>query len=62
MKIKLLVNLPIDKKHGAFKGKVFEVIGQKNFRGRLYYFTGDDGSKCGAYGRECEIVIEKDEN
>jgi hypothetical protein len=57
MKIKLLQDLPIDKNSGAFEGKIFEVSETRVFdRRNMAYFTGDDGSKCAAYGHEYEIV------
>jgi len=59
MKIKLTTDLPINKKHGAKKGKVFEVTKTNK---RKHYFTGDDGNECAAYYNECEEVEEPEPN
>ena len=60
LKIRLLENLPIEKKHGARKGRVFEVVRQKKRQGRhypaMYFFVGDAGEECGALEREVAFV------
>ena len=57
MKIKLLMDLPIDKNSGAFEGKIFDISETQTFdRKSMIYFTGDDGSRCAAYSYEYEII------
>jgi hypothetical protein len=60
MKIRLTVNLPIEKKHGAIAGRVFEVVKTKGrtIRTQRVYFKGDAGDLCAAFWRECEEVRE----
>lgn len=63
MRIKLLVNLPVDHRHGCFKGRVFEVIeqdleGKRGTRG--VYIIGDD-ERVKALEREYEIIKEEEE-
>ncbi len=58
MKIRLTQDLPIEKKHGAVKGAVFEAIDRVSGRGGLHYFIGKAGEKCGAYRHEYEVVQE----
>ncbi len=58
-KIKLLIDLPIEKRHGAFKGKVFDRIREKEgteLRDSKYWFIGDAGLQCAAFFRECEVI------
>lgn len=58
-RIRLLVNLPILPKHGAMKGRVFDVTrdsGPARRSEALFYFIGDAGEECAAYGSECEDV------
>ncbi|MGD8109348.1 hypothetical protein [Vibrio sp. TRT 17S01] len=62
MKIKLTTDLPIADKHGAKKGRVFEVIGEGEGRQKLYYFIGDTGEKCGAFARSECVVVEGKHN
>jgi len=60
MKIRLLVDLPIDGKHGANKGRVFEVIREER-GGRCQnklFFIGDAGEECAALHREWEVAKE----
>ena len=60
MEIRLLMDLPIEKKHGAMAGRVFECFRISTGRNRLAYFKGDMGETCGAYlNYECEILDEK---
>lgn len=58
MKIRLTIDLPINKNCGAFKGVVFTVIGKPKeiSRGRLIYFIGKNGERCGAFSNEYEVV------
>ncbi|WP_174170108.1 hypothetical protein [Pseudoalteromonas sp. JC28] len=57
MKIKLLVDLPIDEQHGAKKGKVFEVHKVSHDLSRdLYYFYDHAGQECAAWAREVEVI------
>ena len=62
MKMKLLIDLPINKKHGAKKGAIFEVVRDTmdaEDKLKLYFFIGLDGSECGAFPREVEIINEE---
>ena len=63
MKIKLLADLPIEDKHGAREGRIFEVTdvdhlkplsGQDKGRTDKYHFVGDAGETCCAYLHEAE--------
>lgn len=57
MKIKLLVNLPADKKHGCRIGKVFEVLEEVKERGALrWWIMGDVGQKVGVLRHEAEVI------
>ena len=56
MKIKLTTDLPIDKKHGASKGVVFNVIEVDYARGPKYWFYGITGEKCAAFKHEVEVI------
>jgi len=64
VRIKLLCNLPIQSKHGAVKGREFDIIKtEKKARGpfpstRKYWFIGDAGEKCAAWGTEVEAIYE----
>jgi len=66
VRIKLLCDLPIQSKHGAQKGREFDVIRTENLkRGpnpstRKYWFIGDTGEKCAAWGVEVEAIYKKD--
>ncbi len=56
MKIKLLVDLPIDHKHGATKGRVFELLktdGPQRRPQDKFWFIGDAREWCAALGYEC---------
>jgi len=57
MKIKLNRDLSLDKKHGATKGREFEVI-EGDVMKRLLFVIGDAGEKFGVYSNECEEVEE----
>ncbi len=52
MKIRLEVDLPIEKIHGATKGRVFDVI---RLDGNRAVFAGDAGFEVTALCREYEI-------
>tara|TARA_R110000737_G_scaffold307953_2_gene315919 strand:+ start:511 stop:708 length:198 start_codon:yes stop_codon:yes gene_type:complete len=57
MRIKLIVDLPIDKIHKCFKGEEFEVTdSNRNTRGTLLYFIGGAGEECAAYKKEVKIL------
>ena len=50
MKIKLLMDLPIDPKHGALRGRIFDVSSERKTRERgspHFYFLGDAGEEVG---------------
>lgn len=58
-RVKLLRDLPIEARHGATKGRIFNAIrsaGPERRRLTLFYFVGDAGKVCAAYGSECEDV------
>lgn len=58
MRIRLLANLPIERKHGATKGREFEVKRRCNKYpgGERLFFEGDEGEECAAFWREVEVV------
>jgi hypothetical protein len=66
VRIKLLCTLPIQSKHGAVEGREFDVIKtEKLVRGpnpsnKKYWFIGDVGEKCAAWGTEVEPIYAKD--
>ena len=58
MKIRLLMNLPIDEKHKMTEGRVMEVLegpGQQP-RGSVRYWVQGDGERVGILGHEAEWV------
>lgn len=56
MKIRLLMDLPIDKKHGAVKGKFFELLRIEGVGNqRKYFFIGVDGGECAAFRHEAVL-------
>jgi hypothetical protein len=63
MKIRLVKDIPVDKRHGLTKGRVFEAT---NARSEInphvrYRVTGDDGARISVLGSEAEIVSDNDE-
>lgn len=59
MKIKLIVKLPVDKKHGCRIGRVFEVLEEKRFKERgavRWWITGDAGETVGVLFHEAEVI------
>ena len=71
--IRLLLDLPIEAKHGMVSGRVLQVVGERrarplgrsHARGRLelYIVEGDAGEQCGVRMPECEVVdvLEREE-
>jgi hypothetical protein len=64
MKIKLLIDVPVDKVEGMTKGRVLEVIGMEDsdlVRGvrKSYWVMGDFG-KVKIWSYECELMPEDD--
>lgn len=58
-RIRLLEDLPIAAKHGAKKGREFdviEVIGPLRRSMAKFWFMGDAGEKCAAFGNEVEDI------
>jgi hypothetical protein len=56
MKVKLLIDLPIDKKHGAVKGKVFDLLRIEGVGNRRkYFFIGGAGEECAAFRYEAVL-------
>ena len=59
LKVLLLQDLPLEKKHGATEGRVFECTRVEKGRGALAFFLSDAGEECGAYiDRECVVSNE----
>lgn len=59
MKIKLLHDLPVDPRHGATEGRIFEAADFSEPFGRgspHWEIVGDTGEKVGVFEREAEIV------
>ena len=52
MKIKLKIDLPIESKHGATSGKIFECCDMDHHRGGKAWFIGNAGVKCAAFFSE----------
>lgn len=67
VRIKLLYTLPIQSKHGAVEGREFNVIKTENLeRGpnpstHKYWFMGDAGEKCAAWGHEVQAIFKDDQ-
>lgn len=53
-KIKLLVTLPLNPKHGAVAGRVFEAKPCLDVEG--WWVKGDTGEKIGVLEREAEVI------
>lgn len=60
MKIRLLIDLPMNRKFGMKKGKIIEAsLGENRERGGVWYWhTHSSGEKIGILGREAEQVKE----
>ena len=61
MKIRLLIDLPVEKQHGCIKGRVFDVtrcdVNSTSRRGAAkWFFMGDTGEECAAFLQEFEVV------
>ncbi len=55
-----LADVPVERKHGLPKGRIFEVIDQeKAERGQKYWVKGDAGENCVLFRREFEIIDSK---
>lgn len=60
MKIKLLVTLPVDEKHGCTKGRIYVAEIAEPVRNKPDYFiVGDTGETVGVFDRECEEVSDQ---
>ena len=59
MRIRLIRDLPIEKKHGAVRGKEYVVTFAEKGRGARVFFEGDAGEQCAAFRGEYELVEEK---
>lgn len=58
-KAKMVRDIPIDTKHGAFKGKIFSIIRCNNGNGRgnkKYILMGEAGEEFSVYSHEIEIL------
>ena len=60
MKAKLLIDVPVDPKHGMKKGRILDVIRQEGRRRGLYpaWVMGADGVEVRIHGHEYEVVPE----
>ncbi len=56
IKIRLTTSLPIPDAHKCFKGTDFTVYAKKGRRQALYYFKDHQGTECGAFRREFDII------
>ena len=56
MKIKLMRDLPIGTEHGATKDRVFDLLEDRG--DGKYWFMGDAGEECAAFGFEVEVIKE----
>ena len=56
MKIKLVVDLPLDPKHGATAGREFEITREDDMQGGKVFFLGDAGEMCAAFAREYKTI------
>jgi len=65
-KIRLLERIPVEKKHGMYKGRIVPVETVANLPGpsrhRVFWWVvGDTGERVGILGREAEEVSEEGE-
>ena len=51
-RMKLIIDLPIAKEHGATKGREFEITRREAGRDAKVFFVGDAGEECAAFSRE----------
>ena len=59
MKIRLLIDLPVDKKHNMHKGRVLEAEQvDRHTRGGVHWWVSGEGEKVGVLYREAEVVAE----
>ena len=61
LKIKLLRDLPIEPHHGAKAGRIFDLLrstGPMRRSEAKFWFMGDAGEECAAFGFECEEIEE----
>lgn len=57
VRIRLTRSLPIEKRHGADKGRVFVLVRREaEGRRRRAFFVGDAGEECAAFSGEYELV------
>lgn len=58
VRIKLLVDLPVDSKHGARKGNTYdaEYVEDADRWGVRYWITGAMGQQIGVLSREAEVI------
>ena len=57
MKLKLLVNLPVDPIHGMTEGRVLDVKREGSGRAR-WFVMGDQGEEVGVLSHEATLVPE----
>jgi len=58
-RIRLLVDLPVEAKHGMTKGRVLDARPSDTYNfGVVWWVTGDTGEQVGVLGREAEMVDE----
>ncbi len=57
-KFRLLVDLPIEKKHGAIKDAEFVCTENELCRGGRIFFIGMSGEECAAFPYEVEFINE----
>ncbi len=60
MKIKLTKTLPLEKKHGAIEGAIFEVIKKEYRRGSKVFFMGNAGEECATFSHEYEVIEQEE--
>jgi len=60
--MRLIMDLPIEKKHGCVAGAEFEIIGWEEKRGRKTSFIGKAGEECCAFSNEYELVKQPKED
>ena len=62
MRIRLLVDLPVEEKHGMTAGRVIDVVRQQPGSDRegipRWFVQGDAGEEVGVFPREAEVVGE----
>jgi len=62
MKIRLLFDVPVERKHGMREGQVLNVLDSRTSRFQTWRVMDDAGEEVLVHEHEAEVVEEKDDN